>query len=118
MAGSKNTYWAHLRGENAEQKVISYYLKKYPKAKIVGQRLKTPFAEIDILIQQDFGKMILVEVKTLSSHHFIQNRISKRQKQRLLNAQCYLQEKFESLVEIHWAYVEKSGEVLVFDEIF
>lgn len=76
---SKNTYWAHRRGEWAEAKVRDYYLQKYPDLRLQAQRLKTPYAEIDLLFINRKNELMMVEVKTLSSDSFITHRVTRRQ---------------------------------------
>lgn len=59
----------------------------------------------------------MVEVKTLSNFDFLPNRISYKQKQRLFRASEYLHEKSGRFVEVNWAFVTESGEVLVIDDV-
>lgn len=81
------------------------------------QRHKTPFAEVDLLFRAPQGHLLMVEVKTVNLSEFQVYRISRRQKARLLRALSYLTEHFDCLVEVHWAFVTKTGEVQVIEDI-
>lgn len=106
---------AHQRGVEAEERVLRHYLDK--NHVFLGQRLRTPFAEVDLLFRTPEGHVLMVEVKAISSADFQIYRISQRQKQRLLRALIYFSAQWDCLVEIHWAFVEKSGKVQIIEDI-
>jgi putative endonuclease len=81
------------------------------------QRLRTPFAEVDLLFRREAGALLMVEVKTLSRFDFLLHRISPRQKERLFRARLYLQSQYREAVEINWAYVSHNGDVLVIEDV-
>ncbi|MFM6929570.1 MAG: YraN family protein [Bdellovibrio sp.] len=113
---SVKTYWAHDRGLNSEKFVQQHYEKK--KYHLLKQRLKTPFAEVDLLFRSPDGRhLLLVEVKTANQGTFYGARVSSRQKYRLLGAASFLAERYKTLVEVHWAFVTKNGEVTIIEDI-
>lgn len=59
----------------------------------------------------------MVEVKTANQGTFYNVRISPRQKYRLLGAASFLAERFKTVVEVHWAFVTKCGEVTIIEDI-
>ncbi|MNL89993.1 hypothetical protein D3C87_2206880 [compost metagenome] len=59
----------------------------------------------------------MVEVKTANQTTFYGARISPRQKFRLMGAARFLSEHFNCLVEVHWAFVTKAGEVTIIDDV-
>lgn len=79
--------------------------------------MKTPFAEVDLLFRTPEGHVLMVEVKTANLSDFHAVRISRRQKARLMRALYFLAEQFDSLVEVHWAFVTKTGEMTVIEDI-
>lgn len=108
-------YWAHQRGIDSEKAVQNYYLKK--GYEVLGQRIKTPYAEVDLILKTPQGHALMVEVKTTNLCEFQNYRISRNQKCRLLRALQFLSDKLETLVEVHWAFVTKEGEVTIIDDI-
>ncbi|MDG0816521.1 YraN family protein [Bdellovibrio svalbardensis] len=108
-------YWAHFRGLESEKAVIHFYSKK--KFKLLKQRLKTPFAEIDLLFRSPEGHLLMVEVKSANQSCFYSARISKRQMQRLGRAASFLAARFNCLVEYHWAFVDQNYSVTVVEDV-
>lgn len=104
---------AAAKGEWAEAQVIRHF-KKF---KLLHQRLRTPFAEVDLVFQMSPREVLMVEVKALRSFDFLPQRISTKQKQRIFRARTYYQEKFRSLVVLNWAFVNEVGDVLVIDDV-
>lgn len=92
-----------------------HYIKK--GYEFLAQRVKTPFAEVDLLFRTPEGHVLMVEVKTANLSDFHAVRISRRQKDRLMRALYFLAEQFDSLVEVHWAFVTKTGELTVIEDI-
>ncbi|MGE5085464.1 MAG: YraN family protein [Bacillota bacterium] len=113
---SAKAYWAHDRGLNSEKFVQQHYQNK--KYHLLQQRLKTPFAEVDLLFRSPDGRhLLLVEVKTANQGTFYSARITSRQKYRLLGAASFLAERYRTLVEVHWAFVTKTGEVTIIEDV-
>ncbi len=112
---AKRPYWAHQRGLEAEFSVIQFFQKK--SYHLLQQRLKTPYAEVDLLFMSPGGYLLMVEVKSVSSEAFIQHRISRRQKVRLLRAVQFLAAQFDKLVAVHWAFVSPGGEITLIEDI-
>ncbi|MNT71025.1 hypothetical protein D3C72_2094690 [compost metagenome] len=83
---------------------------------ILDQRVKTPFAEVDLLFETPDGHLLMVEVKSVKNPDFIPTAIGKRQKQRLQRAMIYLTEQFKTPVEVHWAFVS-SFDITVIEDI-
>lgn len=108
-------HWAHERGLQSENHVLKYYQQK--NYTLLGQRVKTPFAEVDLLFRTPQGHLLMVEVKTANLSAFQSFRISQRQKARLLRALQFLAARWDMLVEVHWAFVTKEGEITVFEDI-
>lgn len=100
---------------DSESRVQKHYQQK--GYHLLEQRLKTPFAEVDLLFQAPEGHALMVEVKTVNSADFHSYRISKNQKARLVRALVFLAARLDTLVEIHWAFVTKEGEITVIEDI-
>lgn len=95
--------------------MIQYYQNR--GYRLWQQRVKTPFAEIDLLFVTPQKHCLMVEVKSVTSTDFIPYRISLKQKQRQARALVYLAEKTQKLVEAHWAFVTSDDQVLVIEDI-
>jgi len=104
-----------LRGLSSEEIAKQYYLKK--SYKFLRQRVKTPFAEVDLLFQNPRGHLVLVEVKTSSVSAFREYRVTQRQRERLVRAMLFLAERYQIPVEMNWAFVTKQGVVTVIEDI-
>lgn len=112
---SPKIYWAHQRGLDSEQCVLNFYHHK--GYQVLAQRLKTPFAEVDLLFRSPEGHILMVEVKTANLAIYQAHRISWKQKARLMRALQFLAARFETLVEVHWAFVTKDGVVTIIEDI-
>ncbi|WP_413612195.1 YraN family protein [Bdellovibrio sp. HCB-110] len=110
-----NIYWAHQRGLDSEKHVQKFYERK--GYELLGQRVKTPFAEVDLIFKTPEGHALMVEVKTANLADFQPHRISKKQKARLTRALQFLAERLDSLVVAHWAFVTKDGVVTIIEDI-
>lgn len=108
-------HWAHQRGLDSEELVQKYYINK--GYELLAQRVRTPFAEVDLLFRAPEGHVLMVEVKTTNLADFQPFRISRKQKARLVRALYFLADHLDSLVEVHWAFVTKKGEVTVIEDI-
>jgi putative endonuclease len=100
---------------NSELRVREYYEKK--QYQFLSHRLKTPYGEVDLLFWTSRGHLLMVEVKSSSHHDFQSYRIGWKQKKRLERALIFLSEKFETPVEIHWAFVDSRGEVFIVEDV-
>ena len=107
---------AHQRGWSSERFAEQFFFKKgwAPRAR----RWRTPFAEIDLCLYKRIGGTrlwLLVEVKTLSegSRDFLENRISFRQREKLLLAREWVEDRMGGEVALVAAYVHvrTSGEI-------
>lgn len=103
------------RGLESENLVIQHYASK--GYRLIQQRVKTVFAEVDLIFQGKKGNLILVEVKSLSSWDFFQHRISEKQKKRLSRALQYYQS-HGHIAALHYAVVSQQGEIRVFPDFF
>jgi Holliday junction resolvase-like predicted endonuclease len=101
------------RGPWAEAQVIHHF----HSFKLLGQDIRTPLAEVDLIFQKETGGILAVEVKTLANFDFLPYRIKWRQKQRLFRACEYLREKYQQDVELNWAFVTEDGEILVIEDV-
>ena len=105
-------HWTHIRGEEAEQKVLEELQRR--GFRLVHRRLRTPMAEID-LVMSSLAEYLLVEVKTLSRRGFFENRLTRGQKQRLKRARAFLQELWQADVRLVLAIVDENGKILLFN---
>lgn len=92
----------HKRGLECELKVARHF--KLLNYKIVGQRFKTPFAEVDLLLEGD-DHYLMVEVKSCSSLSFANGKLRARQKARLQRAFIYLAEQLNKPLQASLAFV-------------
>lgn len=126
----------HAWGLSCEIKAAQFYLKK--DYKFLAHRLKTPFAEIDLVFYREpkifvdeFDKstsqgvlqeesceanLILVEVKSYSVD-WAEQALSVSQKQRLQRARFYLQEKFGQPTQLHLVVIEREKPPVVFKDL-
>lgn len=84
---------------------------------LCGQRVTTPFAELDLLFLKD-RTFYIVEVKTLKSLQYLGVRVGSKQKQRLKRSLLYLTEKYQKQTVLVWAFVLSSGKVMFIREGF
>lgn len=78
--------------------------------RIVAKRFKSPFAEIDLIVEKNKIVKIL-EIKSLSHQSFSNFRVSARQRVRLARAHQYFIEKWENPVEFQLAFVDPKGRI-------
>lgn len=105
-------HWSHIRGEDAEQKVLEEMQRR--GYRLVHRRWRTPVAEID-LVMASLAEYLLIEVKTLSSRGFLQHRLTRGQKNRLKNARELLQNRWRAEVRLVLALVDEKGKILLFN---
>lgn len=108
-------HWAHQRGLQSELVVEKHFLAQGYQA--LARRLKTPYAEIDLLFRTPESHLLMVEVKTVNIESFQPHRVSWRQKQRQLRALQFLIQKWGCPVEVNWAFVTKKGELTLIEDI-
>ncbi len=111
MLALKNFF--HEKGRWAEDRVIQHFRQH----RLLHQRYQTPFAEIDLIFSKNAHTLLMVEVKSLSNFDFLPHRITNKQKQRLFRASEFLHSKSKRHIEINWAFVTDSGEVLVIEDV-
>jgi len=84
---------------------------------LLGHRLQTPFAEIDLLFGRAQGPRnfaVAVEVKSNSSDAFLLARVGPRQKTKLRQARVFLEQQF-SQVQLLLAVVSHDASIDVFE---
>ena len=99
-------------GRAAEDLVLQHYEKR--GYRLVRRRWRTPVAELD-LVMATLTEYVVIEVKTLSKWSRPEDRVSRRQKQRLRNAQRLLQDKWRADVRLVLAFVQPDGKILLFN---
>lgn len=97
-------------GYQSELFVEKYFYKK--GYRLIAHRLRTPFGELDILLQDVSRTWHMVEVKSVKNLEWIEGRISFSQKKRLLNIHQWLESKLNIQAHFQVAYVF-SKEVIV-----
>jgi Holliday junction resolvase-like predicted endonuclease len=103
-----------VQGQWAEQKVVDYFLGK--SFRILKTRWRTSYAEIDLIVESPRQEIWIFEIKSLSHFDFLDVRVSKKQKERLKRAYLFIQSKTPKPVRLALAFVDKKGEILIFDE--
>ena len=103
---------SHLRGLEAELRVIKLYLEKGFKLK--SHRKKYFKTEIDIVMESDV-KVILIEVKHATHSDFLYYRMSFSQKRRLQNVFLRYIERTHKDVEFHYV-ITSLKEFHIFDD--
>ena len=76
------------RGKECEQRALESYLKR--GYKLLAQRYRTPFAEIDLILQKK-KEILMVEVKSVRNR---EDYISHQQTRRLQRAHLYLSHRY------------------------
>ncbi len=89
--GSRSGY---LKGLQCEDLALAHYQKL--GFTLVSRRLKTPFSEVDLLLKKN-DEVLMVEVKSAPRAGFELGRLGTRQRQRLLRAFFYLNQKHKNL---------------------
>lgn len=93
------------RGEYCEQIVLKDLKKR--GYQIAIKNLKTPYAEIDIVLKHKKKPWLMVEVKSSNSMVFDSFRMSPRQKSRQENAHLFLEAKLNVDLQMVLAIVSK-----------
>ena len=84
---------------------------------LLRRRWRSPFAEVDLVLRDAKGALLLVEVKSVLSLEFLHIRLTWRQKSRLKRCLLYCVERNPN-VSLELAVVSQRGEVLIFRDIF
>lgn len=103
-AGSKNLSSANI-GFESESKVVDDLKAK--KCRILGQRIRTPFAEVDILFRSAQGQIVLLEVKSLTRWAWLETRLTRKQTERLKRAALYFSHKMNEPIQLCAAFVKQ-----------
>ena len=111
---SKNTF--ARRGELCEELALEYYEKRRGY-RLWKRRWDSGFAEIDLVLKDRNGYLLLVEVKSVTSFDFLHLRLQKKQKARLKRALLSCAEKWPG-TRMELAVVSQQGEVQTFSDIF
>lgn len=105
----KKMYFEHIKGLKSEQAVVESL--KEQGWQLLHQRYKTPFAEVDLVFSK-LGLLRIVEVKTVANWDFVPYRLSKKQKNRLILAFQYFQQRFKGDVVLELALVSCGRDIL------
>lgn len=100
----------------AEWICSQYFLKL--NYRLLKHRMKTPFAELDLIFESPKGEILIIEVKSIQSQEFIQGRLTEKQKKRLGRAMQYLQTQTRRPILFWLVMVTHQKEVLVFRDFF
>ncbi|GIL17489.1 MAG: hypothetical protein BroJett040_12400 [Oligoflexia bacterium] len=104
------------RGLQAEIKVLDHYTQQLGYTKL-HHRLRTPFAEVDLVLRSPQGVLTIIEVKTCINFEYLGMRIKKDQMSRLKRVIRYFSER-EFSVDFHYAVVSHDGKIQVFSDVF
>lgn len=105
---------AHAQGLWCENQVLTYFRKK--SFRILKSRWRTPYAEIDLIVESPKNEIWILEIKSLSHFDFLDVRVSWKQKQRLKRAHLFVQSKTSKRVRLALAFVDKKGEILIIED--
>ncbi len=94
------------RGQYCEDLVLKD-LQKHGY-QLVIKNLKTPYAEIDIVLKHAIKPWLMVEVKSSKSSSFDRFRLSTSQRKRQERAHLFLEPKFQTEIQIILAIVSNS----------
>ena len=97
------------RGKQCEQLVTKDLTSR--GYKLYKANLKTPFAEIDILLSHAAKPWLMVEVKSSNSTHFDTFRLSQSQKARQQRAYMYLQSQLDVDLQMIVAIVSARNKI-------
>lgn len=82
---------------------------------VLSRNMKVLGVEVDLIVKDIESRISIVEVKSLSSDLFSSNRVSKKQKKRLVRAAQALSDSYHAPVDLKFAFCHtKSGLVEVF----
>lgn len=95
-------YYEHVKGLDSELKVIRFLQAQ--GWQLLQHRFKTKLAEVDLILQKD-GCLRILEVKSISNWDFVSYRLSKKQKERLVRAYHYFQQRYTQDILLELALV-------------
>ena len=98
----------------AELAVTKYFTDK--NFVVLRSRLRTTYAEIDLIVESPRHEIWILEIKTLSHFDFLDVRVSWKQKARLKRAHHFVQSRTKKAVRLALAFVDKRGEVLIIED--
>ena len=101
-------YVEHIKGLKSEKIVLQFLIKN--GWSLTSQRLKTPYAEIDLLVCKD-DLYKVVEVKSINNEEFLEYRLNYKQKARLKKAIEYLIRELDKVVFFELAIVNSQGQI-------
>lgn len=81
------------------------------KHRILIWNCKTPWAQVDLLLQSPRGATYILEVKYQSAFSNPEQRLSYRQRQRLQRAREFLSEQLRTSIGLGLALVSPSGKI-------
>ncbi len=102
-------YFEHIKGLKSEQAVVECLKKQ--GWQLLRQRYKTPFAEVDLVFGK-VGLLRIIEVKTIANWDFVSYRLTKKQRNRLILAFHYFQQRFKGDVVLELALVSGDRDIL------
>ncbi len=97
----KSSYKKHIKGFQSEDKVRQLFLNR--GFHLIGQRIRTPFSEVDFLFRQH-GRYLMLEVKSADRFSYV----SPRQMRALKLSFHYFLNKYNAPLRAHLALVEGS----------
>ena len=101
------------KGQWAENFVKDYLQKN--NFICLATNLKTPWAQIDLLMKKPDGKWLILEVKYLSDFVDPLTRLNQPQKQRLRRAQRGLSARYNQIVGLGLAFVRPNQKIEFID---
>ncbi len=104
------------KGLAAERRVArAYQARGY---RWLLHRYRHALGEIDLCLEDSRGRLILVEVKTLSWSELAGARMSRKQRSRLFRVAESIRHKSGREVCCHLAFVHSSGQIQIFEDGF
>jgi Holliday junction resolvase-like predicted endonuclease len=110
-AASKASKSGSSKGKKYEE-LVKHDLEKKGYI-ILQQRLRTPFAEVDIFAEDLLNqRLAIIEVKSLANPDWASDRLKSSQEQRLQNARNYLGELHSKKCVLLLALVKKESHII------
>ena len=102
-------YYEHRKGLDAELRVIKQLTSE--GWDLSHHRFKTKMAEVDLIFSRS-SQIRIIEVKSISNWDFVAYRVSKKQKQRLIQVYNYFQQYIKGEIVLELALVPVDGEII------